>query len=234
MLISIHIPKTAGSSFLKALQMHFGDRLVKDYDDAPINTPRFRRNMRALRDCFARRGISGDGVECIHSHFLPLKYYALGRKTGAVFITWLRDPIERLASHYQYWKRAYQPQTSKALHKRMIEENWSLERFCFGPEMRNFYHQFFWGFPLNRFDFIGIFEYFEEDFRYLAQRILKASLPVYEENVNTGKAAEVYVTDPALRAELERFHAKDMKIYWYALDLRARRREEHEDSILSR
>ncbi len=34
----------------------------------------------------------------------------------------------------------------KALHKRIIEADWSFERFCFGPEMKNFHFCFFWVF----------------------------------------------------------------------------------------
>lgn len=171
MLISLHMPKTAGSSFLKAREAHFGERLLKDYDDIPINTPKYRRNARALSNCVSNRSNQLDGVDCIHGHFLPIKYYLFGRKTKATFITWLRDPVERLASHYLYWRQAYKPETSKPLHRRFMEENWSWERFCFGPEMRNFYSQFLWGFPLKRFNFIGIFEHFDENYQYFMDHI---------------------------------------------------------------
>ena len=37
MLVSVHIPKTAGSSFLAGLRDRFGEGLLPDYGDAPIS-----------------------------------------------------------------------------------------------------------------------------------------------------------------------------------------------------
>ncbi len=32
----------------------------------------------------------------------------------------------------------------------MVEEEWTLERFCLEPELKNLYSQFLWGFPLKK------------------------------------------------------------------------------------
>src|SRR4030065_365461 len=106
--------------------MHFGPKLLKDYDDLPINTPQYERNKAALlaslhngeADKFA-------GVECIHGHFLPLKYLLLSVKRELKFITWMRDPVERILSHFFYWKRNYDSATAPILHRKVIEEDWS-------------------------------------------------------------------------------------------------------------
>ena len=37
MLISVHIPKTGGTSFGAMLARHFGPRLLRDYDDRPLS-----------------------------------------------------------------------------------------------------------------------------------------------------------------------------------------------------
>ena len=67
----------------------------------------------------------------------------------------MRDPVERLASHYHYWVRNYAPRSAGELHRRVVEEAWSLERFCLGPELRNVYSTFLWGFSLRRFGLSG-------------------------------------------------------------------------------
>src|SRR5437773_5755585 len=129
MLISLHMPKTAGQSFAAALKAHFGDTLVEDYGGFPMNTPEAVRNATALEESVALAENEFPGVECIHGHFLPLKYSGLARRQ-ATFITWMRHPVERVVSNYHYWKRTYQPETSPSLHRKVVEEDWSLERFC--------------------------------------------------------------------------------------------------------
>jgi hypothetical protein len=48
MIISLHLPKTAGTSFAAALETHFQTRLFIDNADLPINTPQYERNRAAL------------------------------------------------------------------------------------------------------------------------------------------------------------------------------------------
>ena len=52
-LVSVHLPKTAGSSFREVLKGHFGEKMLLDYGDMPINTPREKRNAKALADAKA-------------------------------------------------------------------------------------------------------------------------------------------------------------------------------------
>ncbi len=46
-VISVHLSKTAGSSFSASLKLHFNDRYKDDYNDQPISQPRLER-FRAL------------------------------------------------------------------------------------------------------------------------------------------------------------------------------------------
>jgi hypothetical protein len=162
------------------------------------------------------------GIDCIHGHFLPLKYLLL---KNAIYITWMRDPVERLASHYHFWRRTYNPEEAPPLRRRVVEENWSLEKFCFSPELRNFYCQFLWGFPIENFDFIGITEYYNCDMEYLSQEILGVDLLVYQENINNHKGTAPYFDDHGLRKEIENYHSKDVAIYRRALQIRNNRKK---------
>ncbi len=223
MLISVHLPKTAGTSFGQSLENHFGKYLLKDYEDYPINTPIIKRNLRAIKDCLNRAIRNINGIHCVHGHFLPLKYLFLGSRTNVKFITWLRDPVERLASHYYHWQRVYEPNTPQPLLRRVIEENWSLERFCLSCEIRNFYNQFLWGFPIRRFDFIGIAEHFEEDFVFFSEQVLGIHLPIYKINANEEKKeGQIYITDSNFRKKIESYHEKDMILYKRVLEKRLR------------
>ena len=74
MLISLHLPKTGGTSFRASLREMFGSRLLEDYCDLPLNTRPLRRKSHALIQCFALRHQRFPEFDCIHGHFLPLKY----------------------------------------------------------------------------------------------------------------------------------------------------------------
>ena len=97
------------------------------------------------------------------------------------------------------------------------EESWSLERFCFSQEMQNIYSKFFWGFPFDRFSFVGVTENYESDLQYFARVVLNSELPLSNVNVNPRKTVGRYIEDEQLRSNLERFHNKDMQLYHSSL-----------------
>lgn len=229
MLVSVHMPKTAGMSFRSSLEEHFGEGFRPDYEDYPLaKSPEQRR---ALARQWAHSAQSGDysGVGCIHGHFLPLKYLSLADAVPCTFVTWLREPVARLVSHYYYWQRAYNPaaDTTSVLHRRVIEEGWTLQRFCLAPELRNVYCEFLWDFPLERFDFIGITEFFAEDLRYFSHEILgnKMSVRTLNRRADADSAGLAAAMSAVQRAEIEAYHAADMALYRHALARRKQRCE---------
>lgn len=135
------------------------------------------------------------------------------------FVTWLRDPVERLVSHYRFWMQAVDPSGLPALHRRVVEQHWSLERFCLGPELRNLYHQFLFGIPVRRLDFVGIIERADVDFAAFNRRYLGAGAPGELPRVNVGSESGGvhHLDDGPLRRRIEAFHQKDMDLYRYFL-----------------
>ncbi len=226
MLISVHLPKTAGSSFLSAIEMHYGDHLVQDYGDRPINRTTLQRNWHAIERCVLNMGGQSRfrHTQCVHGHFMPLKYRFLKTSSPKQFVVWMRDPVERLASHYLYWTRNYNPIDAGRLHRRVVEEKWTLERFCLGPEMRNIYSKFFWFFPLEKFDFVGITEYYDTEIDYFSEHILGAKLQSLRVNVNPTPVESFYIDDPEFRSRILAYHQADATLYQHALALRAKRR----------
>jgi len=222
MIISLHLPKTAGTSFGEALSSHFGASFVKDYEDRPFVTDPEQRQQAALEARSKNADRDFGGVDCIHGHFLPVKYLGVAARSHVQFVTWLRDPVHRVLSHYYFWRRTYNPETSPALHRRVVEENWSLERFCLSSELRNFYGQFLWQFPISRFDFIGISERYSEDLEYFGQQFLGRRLKLLRLNVadDPGRADG---TDDRLRNRIEEWNADDMALYRYACAKRGER-----------
>jgi hypothetical protein len=223
MIISVHLPKTAGTSFMRSFKAQFGSAFRLDNYDLPINTPPYERNKAALKESVnIAENWKEQDVRCIHGHFLPLKYLLLGVKYDVKFITWMRNPVERILSHYHFWKNCYHRDLAPSLHRKVVEENWSLEKFCFSNELRNVYGQFLWGFPFEKFDFIGITEFFDEDLRCLSEGFLDNDLVVYKELVSERDCIRYQISN-SLRRQIEAFHDLDMYLYRKAFEIRQNR-----------
>ena len=74
MIISLHLPKTAGTSFSRSLEECFGNKLLKDYKDLPINKSQSKRKSQAVIKSIFNMIKRPVAKECIHGHFMPLKY----------------------------------------------------------------------------------------------------------------------------------------------------------------
>src|SRR6185312_9901072 len=90
-LISLHIPKTGGTSLFRILQGWFGDRLMRHY--AQNGAPPQRHAL--------------TGPICVHGHFnaalgvgVP-QYYP----DAPQFMTFLREPFERYVSQWFAMRR---------------------------------------------------------------------------------------------------------------------------------
>ncbi len=226
MLVSIHMPKTAGLSFRAALEEHYGAGFAPDYADYPLASPLPQRHAAALEFSLAAEPSAYRQVGCIHGHFLPIKYLLLADYMECRFVTWLREPLQRLVSHYYYWQRSYDPAAddTSSLHRRVVEEAWTLEQFCLAPELRNVYSQFLWAFPLRALDFVGITEYFAEDLRDFSTQFLGINVEPQFANAAEVPAGPEQLR-PRLRQQVREFHAQDLALYQWALQKREARRQ---------
>lgn len=222
LLVSVHMPKTAGTSFAAALQARFGAGYQPDYADLPMQAPRWRRQSDALlRSHDTCRALCAESVQCIHGHFLPAKYVPLAQWRQVGFVTWLRDPVERVVSHYHFWRRDYDgSDAAQPLRNRMLAEDWSLERFALGPELRNVYRQYLWQFDVSRFAFIGVTERYAQDLALFAERFLDGQAVLQTALANPDRGGEVYGIPARLRERIEAHHAADMALYRRARDRR--------------
>ena len=89
-IISVHLPKTAGSSFRKVLQQVYTKEGVF-VDEYP------NHSLKTTREIWENQNRK---IKVIHGHF-PLNKYARSF-TNARKIIWLRNPVKRLISHFFY------------------------------------------------------------------------------------------------------------------------------------
>ncbi|HKK34980.1 MAG TPA: hypothetical protein VJ994_01655 [Paracoccaceae bacterium] len=239
LLVSVHVPKTAGTSFRAALHGAFGAGLRLDYHHEraaarlhakgvdPVDLHRRWLDLgpaRATAKYFAGPAFAGSRVACIHGHFPAVKYLPAVLHRRVRFITWLRHPFRRMVSNYRFWHAQDRSKVVDPFVHHVLDDGWSLGRFCLSPSLRNYQSAFFKGFPMSRLAFVGVVEHYDSDLRWLAESVLGRDLGSVRLNETRGDAGmdEAGELDD-LQRRFEAYHDLDMAFYRRALALRARR-----------
>lgn len=201
-LVSLHVPKAMGTSMRLALETIYGrDKVAIDYNTF----------LDADEECHDLLHIP-ETARVVHGHFPARRYERL---PADVRVTFLREPVDRMISHYYFWRRHVRHH--HPVHDRMVAEQWSPETFAAYPAVRYFYSRtIFGGADMGRFDLIGAVARVERDWPRLLDLIGKTgSLP--RENINTAPcyAAErdALVNDSRRIARLRDLLAADIAFY---------------------
>lgn len=212
-LVSIHIPKTAGTSFIHSLKKQYGYQKVTRID---INDNKIRINKIPLSKAYVYKKIS-----VIHGHYsIGLLNNQLHLPSNIPVITWLRDPVERVISNYYYlYKRLDEElkEEKKELNilskmRRSLIEYAQDERNC------NRMSKFLKGIELKDFFFIGIVENYDKDIQELGRK-LNWSTPEIVMHNKTGKINKLTI-DEKTKALIRSYNKKDQVLYEQALTLR--------------
>ncbi|NEP44078.1 MAG: sulfotransferase family protein, partial [Okeania sp. SIO2H7] len=211
-IISVHVPKTGGTTFKKVLKQVYQDEEI--FFDYPHKGP--IRNKLLTSDRSLTR--------VIHGHFPGNKYdykYPHARK-----IIWLRNPINRLISHYFFWK-SWQVLT---FPQETIEED-ELARvveFAERPEVRNILAaNFLQNQSLTDFYFVGIQEFFREDLVQLEQCLKWPNFELEDKNKNPYPEYQLLLKklleSSEIISKIGELNREDREIYREALSLREER-----------
>ncbi|NET42657.1 glycosyltransferase [Okeania sp. SIO2B3] len=206
-LISVHVPKAAGTAFRQVLLQVYGTQGV-----LTDKTNMFEDNMPATIHW---------QTKVIEGHFRAGKYDKLFPDTKR--ITWLREPIHRLISDYCF--RHISNPTKDYLNKqdllKFAQINSNLMAYCVN------------GKSLDYFDFVGITEYFEEDLLALKNLLGWSDYQVIYQNRNPYPEyldfQKEVLSDKKLMDELASANSQDMELYAAALKLRAEGRRKKEE-----
>ena len=163
-LISVHVPKCAGTAFRTALRRAYGESAIHlDYADRPLDPA---APMHLDPDgFFARRPALPADARVVHGHFHAGKYRHLGPSCPRIAI--LRHPVSRTVSHYGFWLRL--APAGHALHAYMRDAGLDLLAFARLPFIRHAYARvLFAGLDRRDFAFVGTVETLASDTPRLA------------------------------------------------------------------
>jgi len=209
-LVSLHIPKTAGTSFRNILKSVYGEEQVVRFD-IKIKT----RKIDIESVPFDGSSLPAH-IRVIHGHF---HYTDLVEQVNipetAKWITWLREPSDRVLSNYFY--------LSERLREELDEEKRGLNilakmqrtliEFARDEINRNRMSKFLHGADLSRFDFIGLQEQYDSDLKHLAQILNWPEYPVFRHNVTRSRPT----VDPDVLSEIRELNRNDYELYEEAL-----------------
>lgn len=221
-LISIHIPKCAGSSFSSVLQQWFKRGYLPHYHKEKTNTPPKKHKLK--KGFFRKQQRYG---LCIHGHFNNNRGNGVRDYYPGVsqVITVIRNPFDLHLSTYFYVKREALSNDGGAFRSGkphpIIANEWNLEQF-----LENEKHSYILNFLppeitidnyeailSSQFLHIGITEQLQNTVDKLACILGFETLPVPE--INVSKWTETI--PKGAREEFERNNPLEVAIYKYAL-----------------
>lgn len=213
-ILSIHIPKTAGSNLLTCLKGEYSGEYIKlVYNDH--------------RDVLT---IESPKPVVIHGHIEGAKY--IKSHPNAKKVVWLRNPINRLISEHAFWISNYTPGTAprgREPYDIVTQNNLSFEEYM-DPQLipseysphNTISDRWLKDCDLDSFDFIGITERFEEDIIKMSKILGWKSSPTPSQDiggVNASKLANynshvrAIMSNKPLIRKLEKLNMQDIDLY---------------------
>lgn len=197
MIVSVHVPKSAGTSFRRYLEGHCSARICFNYGII------FSREQ-------ARAELVPRGTSLIHGHFLADAFDDLFPERRLV--TWVRHPVERLVSNYHHFLRT--PDMRDACCRALHEKRLSLREFADQEWMRNETTRYLARKPVDAFEFVGVSERFGDSMElFCAAFGFRSMGAMPSENVNPDRTTARYPLSREDYAYILERNAEDLA--WY-------------------
>ncbi len=212
-LVSIHVEKTAGTSFYEDLKKIYGERKVvrvdtHQHDQLAVNRA-YSFSVKTLQEAEVLHGhIKKDQLE----HFFDLP-------KAVQYITWIREPGERVLSSYNYLSailnEKVNPEKNPDLLKK-LKRNFG--EYLYRPEACDQMAASLEGFRLDEFSFIGLTHRYALDMQLLAEEFSWPFVPApVKKNVSHREKSDL---SPEEKALLRQVNPRDYRLYQEVLQRR--------------
>ncbi len=213
-LVSIHIPKTAGRSFLVILGSIYDNTNLSNFD---------RKNYpdKSIPPVEQFASQLNDSIKVVHGHFKFNEISNLNNFKNAKIITWVRDPVDRVISNYFFFKKRISLEIYNSdLQKR---KNESVIEYASLDASRNRMHRFLDGLDINSIFFIGLTEYFDIDLNFLAKKLNWGPIEIPRINDNSEFKSGLPTVTQEERKIISDLNKIDIELYRKALEIRNKR-----------
>lgn len=225
MIVSFHVAKTGGNTFATILERAatglFSQEYGPDHPETGLRmegvqlTPLNGHHSSGLFDemltvpsIAARRNV-------LHGH-LDIKDVT-ARYPDADFMAWLRDPIDRVVSHYEFWKRL-EVDLDDPLFRRFHDEDMSIEEFSAEPRVRNTQTRTTGWRSVEDFAFIGITEQYDRGLDLFGRMYDVDTSDIVQLNVNPHRKHGGYELPDDTLAVVESYNDADIALYDRAVE----------------
>lgn len=162
-----------------------------------------------------------DDAKVVFGHFAADRFdNILPSNTDTLRAVVIREPLERMRSHYDHWKRT---QANEDWRVHVNFKKLPFQDFALLPEMQNYQSQALAGNDINTFDIVGTSEYAEEFTNTFIEAMVNAglALPNGAEKVNhkrynqtpNNRKTTVEGLDATFIQQFQTFHSEDYRLY---------------------
>jgi len=195
--LSLHIPKTAGTTLESILLKKYGERLYR-YNSNPelLNTK--------------KAGWIMDNYDAIHGHFDVNKFDLADSNINA--FCFVREPYDRLVSHFNYYKQNFiEGPYSELVYDGTVD----FEAFSFSDNMKNLQSRMMGNYSAQDYDLVGNSKRFNSYIPVVNKLIGEESSDTTHEQLNVSKRStkKVFEPDEQFMSRFKEFHSADYALF---------------------
>jgi len=199
------MPKVGGLTFRSHLETIYGKRNVF-HDYTPCQHPDYVSEP--PHGYLLKRLRHTNKTTVIYGHFFMERYFNI---PGANFICWVRNPVERVISHYYYWLKG--PDPDQPACNQLIKKGLSIVDFA--RLIPNMFTKRFYPLKVNDFSFVGLFEDYNDSLKLFYDMFAPEKKIVFDVHINRNYARNTseYKLSGKMKREIEEINSEDMKLY---------------------
>lgn len=213
-LVSMHLPKTAGTSFRKSLIERFGRKMIVCYRgqaysqadvifefSGPVLMDLSPDDQKKLNE-YCRK----NGSRCFHGHFSLTPIW--GVIDNPVYITFIREPFDRMISAFNYLRKS----------RPGAADHFTFEKFIEHDKTKNVYQSLGLADHFDDMHFVGITEQFNRSLLLLEKKFpYIGKLSSERANVSDKKSFSIDDVDDSLLEKFVDYNYIDLELYDKAL-----------------